>query len=52
MKTTKIDKSRDSQRKAARAKLAKLKKNGEDVDLSIDEMRETVLDLMKRIYKE
>ena len=51
-KTTQIDKSRDSQRKAARAKLAKLKKNGEDVDLSIDEMREIVLDLMKKVYKE
>jgi len=52
MKTTSIDKSRDSQRKAARAKLAKLKKNGEDVDLSFDEMREIVLDLMERIYRE
>jgi len=52
MKTTPINKARDSQRKAARAKLAKLKKNGEDVDLSIDEMREIVLDLMKKVYKE
>ena len=52
MKTTSIDKSRDSQLKAARAKLAKLKKNGEDVDLSFDEMREIVLDLMERIYRE
>jgi len=52
MKTTKIDKSRDSQRKAARAKLANRKKNGEDVDLSFDEVWEIVLDLMKKVYKE
>ena len=31
---------------------AKLRKTGEDVDLSIDEMREIVLDLMKKVYKE
>ena len=52
MKTTSIDKSREGQRKAAKAKLAKLKKNGEDVDLSFDEMREIVLDLMEKVYKE
>ena len=52
MKVVDLSKAQRSKKRRSDAKkaLARMKKQGEDVDMTLDEMRVAILDLMERVY--